>query len=75
MSLLCVYLASSEKTDLSFLGKTMDIPVWCWRKLNERLKKTGSTCHPGGTLVFKSDFHLFVIGDKPIFMVRGNKFS
>jgi len=23
-------------TDLSFLGKTMDIPVRCWRKLNER---------------------------------------
>jgi len=36
MSLLCVYLASSEKTDLSFLDKTMDIPVWWWRKLNER---------------------------------------
>jgi len=31
-----VYLASLEKTDLSFPGKTMDIPVWCWRKLNER---------------------------------------
>jgi len=25
-----------EKTDLSFPGKTMDIPVRCWRKLNER---------------------------------------
>jgi len=36
MLLLCVYLASLEKTDLSFLGKTMDIPVQCWRKLNER---------------------------------------
>jgi len=36
MLLLCVYLASSEKTDLSFLGKTMDIPVQCWRNLNER---------------------------------------
>jgi len=29
MSLLRVYLASSEMTDLSFPGKTMDIPVWC----------------------------------------------
>jgi len=36
MSLLRVYLASSEKTDLSFLCKNMDIPVRCWRKLNER---------------------------------------
>jgi len=26
---LRVYLASSEKTDLSFPGKTMDIPVPC----------------------------------------------
>jgi len=25
-----------EKTDLSFPGKTMDIPVWCWWKRNER---------------------------------------
>jgi len=25
-------------TDLSFSGKTMDIPVRCWRKLNERQK-------------------------------------
>jgi len=36
MSSLRVYLASSEKTDLSFPGKTMDIPARCWRKLNER---------------------------------------
>jgi len=33
---LRVYFASSEKTDLSFPGKTMGIPVRCWRKLNER---------------------------------------
>jgi len=56
MTLLCVYLASLEKTDLSFLGKTMDNPVRCWRKLNERYKDRGSTCnrrimYPGGTLV------------------------
>jgi len=35
MSLLHVYLAS-EKTDVFFPGKTVDFPVRCWRKLNER---------------------------------------
>jgi len=40
---LRVYLASSEKTDLSIPGKTMDIPVMCWRKLNEKYR--GSTCN------------------------------
>jgi len=36
MLALPVYLASWENTDLSFPGKTMDIPVRCWRKLNAR---------------------------------------
>jgi len=56
MLLLLVYLASSEKTHLSFPVKTMDIPI----SVEENLMKdkntgvqhvTGILCTPGGTLV------------------------
>jgi len=36
MTLLRLYLASSENTDLSFPGKTMDIRVRCWIFFYER---------------------------------------